>query len=152
MPTTYDQVYQKFASKIEDQDLFNMLTFDLIAILTGYLDTACTYFTKCLQDLSQRNDDTQEFLITLTPFEIEILACVMASTWVQPKINKITLLKQTLNDGDFKTFSQANHLKELQILRNDLESEYHRLMVQYTYDFGTDGVWDNLGSNAVRRV
>lgn len=132
--------------KIEDWDLINMDDEDLDYVLTNYLDTACAYFTRCNQDLSQRDDESKTFLIKLTPFEIEILATIMVFVWVQPKINKIQLLKQALTDREFRIHSQAQHLKELQNLRDYHQSEYNRLLVQYTYEYGTDEVWNSLGS------
>jgi len=151
MPTTYDQIYQKFLEKITDVDLISLPEDQLREILRGYLDTACSRFLYCFQDLSQRDNDEEVFLITLEPLEIEILANIMTYAWVLPKINKLTLLKQVMSDGDFKITSQANHLKELNSLKESIETEYNKLMMQYTYLYAGKDIWNNLGPNASLR-
>lgn len=135
-------VFQRFLSKITDQDLINLPQPTLESIEIGYLNSACDKFTRCKNDLSQRDDTTMTFNIDLTGFEIEILSKMMQREWVEPKISSIMLMKQHLSDGDFKTYSQSQHLRELQNLRTEIQEEIDRLIVQYTFDFGT---WDNLG-------
>lgn len=143
--TTYDEVYKVFISKIEDRELMGMEDEYLDYVLEGYLNTACARFTRCYKDLSNRDSESKSFMVPLSPFEIEILATIMVLAWLEPKINKIQLIKQALTDREFRIHSQAQHLRELQNLRNFYISEYNRLIVQYTYEFGNDVVWENMG-------
>lgn len=140
--TTYEVIYNKFLSKIDDLDFVNLSQEIAEDEMYGYMDTACSLFTKCKQNLYDRDDTKKSFNITLTSFEINIIATGMLYEWIQPKINNIMVLKQFLSSSDFKGYSQANHLKELQILRDSYEERMDRLMTRYSYDFGD---WEDMG-------
>lgn len=142
MATPYSKVFDKFLSKIKDLDLINLDQNVAEETMKGYMETACDNFSNCNQDLSNRNDEEKTFNITLSGFEINIIATGMLYEWVEPYINNIMLLRQHLSNSDFKIYSQANHLKELQILRDSHEERMDRLMTKYSYTFGD---WEELG-------
>lgn len=142
MGTPYSKVYDKFLSKITDLDLINLDQEVAESTMKGYLETACDNFTQCKKDLSDRDDNEGKFNVDLTGFEINILATSMLYEWIQPYINNILSVKQYLSSQDFKTYSQANHLKELQNLRDSYEERMDLLMTRYSYTFGD---WDDMG-------
>jgi NifU-like protein involved in Fe-S cluster formation len=142
MATPYSKVYDKFLSKIKDLDLVNLDQEIAEKTMQGYMETSCDNFIGCNKDLEDRDDEISEFNVDLTGYEINVIATGMLYEWVEPYINNIMMLKQYLSSSDFKTYSQANHLKELQQLRDTHEERMERLMLRYSYSFGD---WDEMG-------
>jgi len=132
MATSYEVVDNKFLGKITDDYLLSLELADLQKLLDGYRESANVKFKKCSK-VSDRDENLRQYNQTLTDEEIEILANLMVIEWLRPKINSIELLKQSMSTKDFRIYSQANHLKELQQLKKDTESETNRLIVSYTY-------------------
>lgn len=132
MATPYKDIFVSFLGKISDPYLADMTDNDIDAQLLKYLNSSIPKFRKCKQDLSLK--DESGFTETLTDEEVEILANLMVVEWLRPHVNNLELLKQALTPKDFKLTSQANHLKELQALRRDTQSEISRLLVDYSYN------------------
>lgn len=140
MSTPYTEVYEVFLSKVTDYDLVNSYTQEeLELLLKGFLKSSIIKFRKCKQDLSDRNDTTQTFNITLTDEEIEILATLMIIQWITPNINTLNLLKQSFTPREFSMGSQANQLKELRELKTDIKKECSQLICAYSF---SDGIGD----------
>lgn len=137
MSTPYNVVYNRFLSKLLDFDLVNLQEEVAEEVMLGYLNASCDFFTGSKKDLYKRNE--LGFEEDLSGFEITILVEGMLYEWIQPHINNILLMKQHLPDKDYKTYSQANHLRELQLLRDSYEQKRDRLMVQYSYE---NANWD----------
>lgn len=132
--TSYQLIYDRFINKITDYHLLQLQEEEILEICKKYLRSAITKFTECKQDLSIRNDNFHCFNISLTEIEQEILANLMIVEWLSPKIYNITVLKQFIGDNEYKGFSQANHLKELQSLCEHSQDEVERLMMDYAWD------------------
>lgn len=133
MSTSYQSVYDVFLGKITDIDLVNLPTTVAESTMHGYLISAVAKFTHCKQDLTNRDDTTKQFNIVLTDLETEILATSMTGSWTDPYIKNIMLMKQSLSSKDFTSFSQANHLKELQDLKTHITEEVSTLLGLYSY-------------------
>ncbi|NLY47349.1 MAG: hypothetical protein GX053_15415 [Tissierella sp.] len=145
MGTPYEVVFSKFVKNISDLDFISLDPDDLVETCTGYLDTACAEFMNCYQNLDDRDDNAQEFNINLLSIEAEILACIMTLNWLQPQIYKYQLIQVSLTDGDFRTHSPANQLKQLMDLHTKTEERYNRLMTQYSYKYAPTEVQNALG-------
>lgn len=80
-------------------------------------------------DLSDDDDSTDKpprlvienskFAATLTSEEINILAILMMTAWVQRQVTSIENTRMKYSGSDFKMTSQANHLSKLQSLLNE---------------------------------
>jgi len=132
MATPYTTINVSFLNKISDAYLITMADEELATQLLKFLNSAVPKFKKCKQNLSTR--DVSGFTVTLTDEEIEILANLMVMEWLRPQVNNLEVLKQSLGSKDFQQFSQANHLKELQSLRKETQSEISKLIVDYSYN------------------
>ncbi|HHU80515.1 MAG TPA: hypothetical protein GXZ35_04180 [Acholeplasmataceae bacterium] len=139
MATPYKDIFVSFLGKISDPYLADMTDNDIDAQLLKYLNSSIPKFRKCKQDLSLK--DESGFTETLTDEEVEILANLMVIEWLRPQINNLEILKQALSPKDFTLRSQANHLKELQSLKKDAQSEISKLLVDYSYN---NNVLDDL--------
>lgn len=134
MATLFTEINSIFTRKISDYSFVNLTQTDLDNILKGYLESSIPKFKKCKTSLSDRT--ATQFNQTLTDEEKEILGILMIFEWLNPQILNIELLKQALSSKDWSAYSQANHLKELRILREDMQSESERMMTSYSYDNG----------------
>lgn len=132
MATSYDVVDNAFLNKITDDYFLNLTETELQNILDKYRNSANVKFKKCSK-LSNKDDVLRQYNEDLTDEEVEILANLMILEWLKPKIYSMELLKQSMSSKDFKLYSQANHLRELQELKRETETEINRLIVSYTY-------------------
>ncbi len=132
MATPYSDVFDTFLSKITDYSYINYTNDELESDFNKMLKSACARATSIKEDRLTRDSILQEFISDLTDLEVEILACFMLVEWLNPKINNIELLKQSLSSKDFQMYSQANHLKELQQLRVSARKEASSLMNTYS--------------------
>ena len=63
--------------------------------------------------------EKSSFAATLTSEEINILAILMMTAWVQRQVTSIENTRMKYSGADFKLTSQANHLSKLQSLLNE---------------------------------
>jgi hypothetical protein len=59
----------------------------------------------------------------------------MVIEWLSPYINSLMVVKQKMT-GDFKLTSQAQHLHELQMLREATKRDVEDKIARYTYKYG----------------
>lgn len=138
MATPYSDIFTVFSSLITDYSFVELEESDLTTLLTIYLHSSCTKFSKCNKDLSDRTEATSlaegTFNFDLTDMEVLILANYMIDEWLSPKLNTSDLLKQILGTKDYNLFSSANQIKELRALREDTRDEINRLIIDYSYN------------------
>lgn len=132
MATSYDNIYSRFLSKITDYTIAQMTDGEIESQLDKYLLASIVKFRYC-NKLSIRDDNFRQFEEDLTDEEIEILSSLMCVEHLTPKILADDLLRQNLNSTDYKTYSPANHIKELRELRDQFKKEADSLMVLYTF-------------------
>lgn len=82
--TSYDAIYSRFLSSIEDYGLAELCEEDFYDTLYGYLKSAIARFRKCQSDLSNRDEEAQCFNEDLLDIEVEILSLLMARAWIEP--------------------------------------------------------------------
>lgn len=63
--------------------------------------------------------ENSKFAAVLTSEEINILAILMMTAWVQRQVTSIENTRMKYSGSDFKMTSQANHLSKLQSLLNE---------------------------------
>lgn len=133
MATTYDEIYDRFLSKITDYELADLLAGDLENTLEKFLKSAISDFKYCSSDRLARNDTTKLFTNALTDLEQEILAKFMLVHWISPQILRLENLRQVLGSRDFQLFSPSAFLDKLILLKTTLLNEAKEDMVFYYY-------------------
>lgn len=135
--TSYSEIYERFSSKIEDYDLLKEMKINpdfTDAMFLDYLKSAVPHFTYTSIDFEEvMDDENEQFLIELSTREKEILARFMVVEYLSPKLLKTEFFEQKLGSKDFRTWSPANHLKEIRELRDKEEDRTNTLMIQYYY-------------------
>jgi hypothetical protein len=136
--TNLSEIYDIFLSKISDYNLVNLLPEEVEEELLGYFKSARTKFYKCKKDKDgndrlKLSDDDTEVTGDLTYYEMEILVKLMLVEYMTPILLSSEVLKQGLSDKDFKIYSQANQLRELNLLYRLLQKEANKMITEYTY-------------------
>ena len=75
--------------------------------------------------------EKSSFAATLTSEEINILAILMMTAWVQRQVTSIENTRMKYSGADFKLTSQANHLSKLQSLLNECHRQSHHMQRLY---------------------
>lgn len=133
MATPYETIYKRFLQKITDFNLVELDDFTLDEMLNGWLKSAIVRTRACDSDLSKRDDDIQEFEDDLSDVEVELLALGMTRSWLDQYLNSTELTLIMIGGKEEKYYSQANHIKELRDLRNDITLEMQKLHSYHTY-------------------
>ena len=131
--TSYETIFNRALSKIEDPTLAMLDEGDLENMLYGWLISAVAKHRKCTNDLSDRDDELRQFNVDLTDIEQEILAILMTREWVGQQLKSVTNTLQVYSGKETKYYSQAQHLSELRALDESLRLEAQQLSRDYTY-------------------
>lgn len=75
--------------------------------------------------------ERSEFAAELTSEEINILAILMMTAWVQRQVTSIENTRMKYSGSDFKMTSQANHLQKLLTLLNECHRQSHHMQRLY---------------------
>jgi len=136
-PTSVSEVFDNFLSKISDYSFLsvNVTDEEINEELMGYLKSATVKFYKCNNNLKIVMNDEEEYMFVseLTPFEIEVLTTLMIVEYMKPQVLSSEVIKQSLSDKDFRIYSQANQLRELNLLYRMFRTEATKMITEYTY-------------------
>lgn len=131
--TPYEQIFNVFSQKITDFKLLELSDDDVNQMLTIWLTSSIAKFRRCKNDLTQRDDDLQEFAIDLLDIEIEILTEMMVGEWLAPQLNSVLYTSQFFGGKEEKFYAQANQLDKLMALKRQSEIRSQKLMRDYGY-------------------
>ena len=131
--TQYSTVYSRCLAKLEDPTLLQLPDEDLTEMLHNYMLSAIAKHRQCEHDLSDRDDELQQFNSDLTDLEIEILAILMLREWISVRLHSVTNVMQVFSGKETKWFSQAAHIAELRAMDEALKREAQQLSRDWTY-------------------
>lgn len=138
-PTSFESIYARCRTRIRDYDkegytdeLFQQMERDL-------LDAAIDDFADiCVQDLTNLDDELEQFNIELSRKEQSILALSMIAHWLEPYVYNSDALKNVMSTKDFSLFSPANLLEKMTDL---LQMSNRRLSAEMNlYSFKVNNV------------
>lgn len=131
--TLYSTIYKRFLNKISDVKMLELADDDIQEMLHEWLTSAISKFKKCKNDLSDRDDELEEFNIDLLDIEIEILSIMMVKEWLEPQLNSTLITSQFFGSKEEKWFAQSNQLAQLMALSKKTELEARKLIRDYGY-------------------
>ena len=132
--TNFSEIYEKAIYKFSAYDFLDKEAYMNEAVLEKYLESARIDVQKeCGVDLSDKDNTSKVFNITISDEIQEILAVGIAFYWLSAKTLRSDLLKNVIYHKDYTTFSPANLLKEIQALRKEMKQEYKSKMREYAY-------------------
>lgn len=148
MTTKYSEIYDLFLLKINDWKLDKLYTVNpdiFETVLHGYMVVALPQFRNCNQDLS-RDDSLQIFIETLSEENKNIIASLMVEKWLEKEVNDIRQMALHIQDKDFKTYAEANNLKEKSNHWSRIIEQNSQMLTDYS--LAERGLWkDWLSGN-----
>jgi hypothetical protein len=129
--TSYNKIFEAFAKKVNDLKWIDLSDQDIIEMTKDLMDSAIPKFLTCVTDLSDRDDETQQFTNDLLPLEIEIIAYMMVAEWLEPQINSTELTAQFFGSDKEKWTSQSTQLAKLKERQHEVEIKAPKLMNEY---------------------
>ena len=130
MATHVDEIFGRFLSQIEDENLLEIDEEVLEEIMYDYLCKSIVDFNVCTKDL-RINPNTDEIVSDLDEDEAQILAFGMVMHYLTPKILREENLQQMVTSSDFSKLSNANMLDKLIKLRVQIREDYQMYLHKY---------------------
>lgn len=151
MATPFRTIVNKFLGKITD-DLYLELTYeDTVRDSTSFLLDAIPYFEFPRFQLYNYDEIAEQYNCDLTVEEINILALLMKTAWLDRQINSIENTRMKYSGADFKLSSQANHLSKLLQAKSENVRESTHAQRLYKRRKTVDGYiysnWGMLGTS-----
>lgn len=125
-------IYNMFLSRITDYRILNMSREEAEDVMLDYYNSAKAVFYKCKNNL-EIDEENLKIKSDLTDLEKRIIVTLMLVEHITPQLVSSEKLQQTLNDKDFKIYSQANQLREVRLLLERMERRANKLITQYTF-------------------
>lgn len=136
MNTTYSDVYSWFLDKVSAYSLTMFTDIEKEEIVYGYLRSTCAKFQCCAIDLSDRNEDLQEFNNELDDEILDILSEGMIVAWLKPKLYNEEKLSNSLSTKDYSLASPANLLAKITEVYKLADKSFKTLKGNYTFYHG----------------
>lgn len=132
--TTYQDVYTRFLSKIEDEYLASLDDEELNTALYPLLLGAINGFSRISEhNLRQRDERARVFYETLSEDEIEVLAVLMKPIWLERYLNSSRKIEQQYFDAGIKTYSPNENLRNLTAMYQQYLADARKVKTEYTY-------------------
>lgn len=134
MATPYEKIYENLLPKFKDYEIPLMTEEEVKDEIRDYIIPAIARFHICYQDLNDRDDNTEQFNVTLSDMELEILSNYVLLEYIDSKyIRTPVLLKVQYGSKDFNSFSNANHLDKLLTMQKRFLTENETLLSRYAW-------------------
>lgn len=132
--TQYQELVDIFFNKIKDYDLANMDENIATEIAIGYIDSACSQFQSCTQDLDNRDDELGQFGTKLSNTNKQMLVNYMCIEFLDSNFLRVSqALKSRLSTSDFHSLQNSQQLAKVIELRTMLKSENDQLAINKSY-------------------
>ena len=119
--TTFDVIYNSFTSKITDDMYMELTAAETAAMHKELLMNALPWFEFPRVDIYDFNEDLEEYNISLSREEINIIATYMIVECFNQQLASVENTRMKYSGSDFKFTSQANHMQKLLQLKKDYE-------------------------------
>ena len=140
MATSFETIIDRFLGKITDDMYLELTPEDTIRDAKQFLVDAIPYFEFPRFALYDYNAELEEYNVELTDEEINILALLMKTAWLERQINSVEVTRMKYSGSDFKMTSQANHLSKLiQLKHENVRESTHAQRLYKRRKFNEDG-------------
>lgn len=141
MATPFSDVFDYFLSNITDYSLLELDDISLEANMKSWLMGAIVNYPNPKNDLFNFDSMTNQFNLDLTQGEKVILGKLMAIEYINPFILDETLLKQSLNSKDYRSYSPAKQLDTLQKIKTELNNDVSLMISRQSYSVNNIKEW-----------
>lgn len=119
--TPFSKIYDSFLDKITDDMYMELTKEDTEKLLKGLFLNALHFFEFPRQDIYNFNEEGEEYNISLTSEEINIISTYMIVEWIGQQLASVENARMKYSGSDFKFTSQANHMTKLQAMKKEYE-------------------------------
>ena len=119
--TTFKIIYDNFTSKITDDMYMELTETETEALQKELLLSALHWFEFPRVDIYDFNEDLEEYNISLSKEEINIIGTYMIVEWLGQQLASVENTRMKYSGSDFKFTSQANHMQKLLQMKKDYE-------------------------------
>lgn len=133
MATPFSDVYTYFLSNVTDYSLLELDELALEDNMKRWLLSAIVNFPNSKNDITDYDEVSGQFNIDLSNTEKIILGKLMTIEYLNPYLLDETLLKQTLNSKDYRSYSPAKHLESLEKIKNQLNNDVSLMISRQSY-------------------
>lgn len=100
-------------------------------MLEVFLMRAIPQFRGCKKNILEFDDYNKEFYVGLDLEERSILAGLMLLSWMDYVVNDITQMNLSLNDNDFKHYSEEKNLREKSMYADRIREKVYQDITSY---------------------
>ena len=142
MATTFESIYARCRGRIRDYDKEGYTDEMFADAESDLLQAAIDDFADiCVQDLTDYDDELQQFNVTLTRKEQSILALSMIVHWLEPYVYNSDALKNAMSTKDFSFFSHAKLLEQMKDLLAQSQRKLTAEMNLYSFKSNSVSEW-----------
>ena len=140
---SYQNFNSRFFSKVQAYDILDLTEIQLTGFMTNWLHSAFSkpYIRRLFSSFIM-DDEIQEVQFEMKyvvdefsdiDFIYEIISIGMIIEWLEPKINSVQNIMQMYGSKEEKFYAQANHLNQLQSLKDSLYQSQRRMIADRGY-------------------
>lgn len=129
--TAFREIYNKFKAKITDDMFMELTPGETDSLLKELLLNSLHNFEFPRVNIHDYNEELEEYNISLTTEEQNIIATYMIVEWLSQQLASVENTRMKYSGSDFKFTSQANHMAKLQAMKKDYERRGFHLQRLY---------------------
>lgn len=129
--TAFNEIYRRFKAKTTDDMYMELTPGETDSLLKELLLNSLHNFEFPRVDIYNYNEDIEEFNISLTAEEQNIIATYMIVEWLSQQLASVENVRMKYSGSDFKFTSQANHMAKIQSMKKDYERRGFHLQRLY---------------------
>lgn len=119
--TTFRDIYKIFKGKTTDDMYMELTPGETDSLLKELLVNSLHNFEFPRVDIYNYNEELEEYNISLTAEEQNIIATYMIVEWLSQQLASVENTRMKYSGSDFKFTSQANHMAKIQAMKKDYE-------------------------------
>ena len=129
--TAFNEIYIKFKAKITDDMFMELTPGETDSLLKELLLNSLHNFEFPRVNIYDYNEELEEYNISLTTEEQNIIATYMIVEWLSQQLASVENTRMKYSGSDFKFTSQANHLQKLMGLLKEIQYQSHHMQRLY---------------------
>ena len=129
--TAFNEIYRRFKGKITDDMYMELTPGETDSLLKELLLNSLHNFEFPRVDIYNYNEELEEYNISLTAEEQNIIATYMIVEWLSQQLASVENVRMKYSGSDFKFTSQANHMAKIQAMKKDYERRGFHLQRLY---------------------
>lgn len=129
--TPFRDIYNKFKGMITDDMFMELTPGETDSLLKELLLNSLHNFEFPRVNIYDYNEELEEYNISLTTEEQNIIATYMVVGWLSQQLASVENTRMKYSGSDFKFTSQANHMAKIQAMKKDYERRGFHLQRLY---------------------